>query len=189
MPRLYQPEPGDESPTRLYTVRGAQLALSLVALSGIGVSIFSMMGADEPMMVQRLARQRAVTFSSGLLYLLAAALLHLKTFFALGRTPPLSQRAARLMLASHGLVAAAVVYSFAIQRLTSRALLVGLDSLLSSTAILSMLACVVALALTTQLRMERRSETRAGLLRAVLFVGVCILLAGSLFWLEFSPLP
>jgi uncharacterized membrane protein len=169
------------------------VALALVALAGIGVTIFATISAQSPeshrQVVASLARQRAVAYSSGLLYMLAAALVHFKTFFDLQRGQITCRRAAQLLLAAHGLVAAAVLYSFAVQRLTSRALLVGLDALLSSTAILSVLACVVCLAMLTQIQLLKPPHTRQGLWRAILFTAACMLFAGSLLWLENSPLP
>lgn len=178
----------ETTPTRPTVLRGAQAALSLIALAGIGVTIVAMLGETDRRILQSLAMQRAVVLSSGLLYMLAATIVHLKTFLELQRGQLTSRLGTQLLLCGHGGVAVAVFYCIALRRLASHALVVGLDPLLSSVAILSTLSAVVALAMLMQYRLLKSRRTRYGLWRSMLFAGVCMLLTSSLLWLEFSPL-
>jgi hypothetical protein len=187
-PRLFTPEIS-ESHSRPTAFRGAHAALALFAAAGLIVTVAAPLVADELFSEATLAPQSALAHFAGLLYLLLAAIVHAKIFFDLGRTLKFGRLQARLLLVSHGMVALAVLYSFAIQRLTSRALLVGLDPLLSSTAILSLLACVVALAMATQRQFQSRHEGEHPLLPERLFFGASLLFAGGIVWLELSPLP
>ncbi len=169
-------------------LRGVHLAISLVALSGIGVAVFATIENPSRDAVGPLAQGRAVAFSSGLLYMLAAALVHFNIFFDLGRTQPMNRLGMRLVLVAHGLIVLAVAYCFAIQQLASRALLVGLDPLLSCAAPLSTFAILAMLATILRNNEPTPPDARLGLLRSVLFLMTALLLLGSIIWLETLPL-
>ena len=170
-------------------LRGVHVAIALIALTGIGVAIFNMIGHTSRENVGPLAQGRAVAFSSGLLYLLAAALVHFKMFFDFGRKQPLNAIGMLFVLIAHLLIVLAILYCFVVQQLASRALLVGLDPLLSCAVPLSSFAGLAMVGTILRGHQPTISKTRLGLLRAILFLMVAMLFFSSLVWLESLPLP
>ena len=167
---------------------GVHVAISLIALAGIGVAIFATIENPSRYAVGPLAQARAVAFSSGLFYMLAAGLIHLKIFFELGRRRAMSRLGLQLVIVAHTLIVLAIAYCFAIQRLASRALLVGLDPLLSCAAQLSVFASLAMFATILRSSQSIAPDTRLGLLRSVLFLMAALMLLGSIIWLEMLPL-